>query len=177
MQGRGSRGPGLRTTDIGQWFPTLVLRAPCPACLRCFLAPTHPIQMKGSSWGPGLGTTDIGNPSLPLLCGLVCLFLFWWRVSWCSWRAPPSSRALWPGCPPSPGPPSSWTGALGGSGAGPRRSIWSPHGEADSRQILLGHIFDYYLLTSSFWETTILWVWENGCYALIAKVASPPMWA
>ena len=31
-----------------QWFQTLVLRTPCPACFRCFPAPTHLIQMNGS---------------------------------------------------------------------------------------------------------------------------------
>ena len=31
-----------------QWFPTLVLGTPCPACFRFFPAPTHLLQMYGS---------------------------------------------------------------------------------------------------------------------------------
>ena len=33
---------------LSQWFPTLVLGTPCPACFGCFPAPTHLIQMNVS---------------------------------------------------------------------------------------------------------------------------------
>lgn len=71
---------------------------------------------------------------LPSACGLVCLCLFWWWVSWCSWRAPPSSLARSPECPLSLGCPSSWTAAQGGCEAGPLRLIWSPLWEAERPQ-------------------------------------------
>ena len=36
---------GNKIHHLRQCFPTLVLKYPCPACFRCFSAPTHLIQM------------------------------------------------------------------------------------------------------------------------------------
>ena len=40
----------LKTNPLVQWSLTPVLRAHCPVYSRCFLGPTHLIQINGSCW-------------------------------------------------------------------------------------------------------------------------------